>query len=334
MIPAKFAKLVVKQVDAPVPQGTDILVRVHSAAINPVDYKIQVSGRFFDNFPRVLGSDIAGVVVSVGSDQKKIKEGDRVFSFVPIFRYPEAQTAWGAFQQYTLTSDNATAIVPEFISLDSASTIPLALSTVADGYYNFLGFERPVTTPRKTDEWLLVWGGASSVGQYAIQLGVASGKKIITTASKQWHEELRKLGASETVDYHDADVVDQIKHLTNGSLKSIYDSVATKESVAQTLECLKESGGKVAYTQLTPETAGVECPNTITYTRVFAGSLLTPEGRDLGHAIFDWAASALSDGRLVPNLVKLRDGGVDGVQETLDYYKDNGIQFGKYVFNP
>lgn len=184
IIPEKFAKFIVKETSIYEPTGSELLIKVHSAAVNPVDYKIQEKGRFFDDFPRVLGSDVAGVVEDVGPEQKRFKKGDKVFSFVPIFMAKGGITDYGAFQQYTLSQEHATAILPEGTSFDSASTIPLALSTAADGFYDFLGLDLPQKDPKSKGEWLLVWGGASSVGQYAIQLAVASGYKVVTTASK------------------------------------------------------------------------------------------------------------------------------------------------------
>lgn len=332
IIPAKFAKLVVKETEIPTPKGKEILIKIHSSAINPVDYKIQSLGRFFEEFPRVLGSDVAGVIENVGPDQKRFKKGEKVFSFVPIFMAKGGATDYGAFQQYTLSTEDATGHLPEGTSFDSASTIPLALSTAADGLYDFLGLDLPTADPKSKDEWLLVWGGASSVGQFTIQLAVASGYRVVTTASKAGHADLRELGASETLDYHDSDILTQISEITGGKLRLIYDAISSQSTVKQTLDALPD-GGKIAYTQLTPETAKIEVPSNISYYRVFAGNL-QGKNKTLGRQTFDWAQDALKDGRLVGNPVVIREGGLDTLQETLDYYRENGISNGKYVINP
>ena len=329
VLPAKFAQLVVKDTAIPTPKDDEILIKIHSAAVNPVDYKIQKAGRFFEDFPRVLGEDAAGTVEAVGPSQTRFKKGDRVLSFIPIFASPKGSTEYGGFQQYSLTFEAGTGLIPDSVSFDEAATLPLALSTVADGYYHFLGLDEPSLTPKQKKEYLLVWGGASSVGQLAIQLAVASGYKVITTASKRNHEALLKLGAEKAFDYADADVVTQIK--AYAEIKLIYDSIAVADSIRQGIEIMS-SGGKIAYVQLTPETANVPCPENIKWTRVFAGSLVDSD-KPLGSRIFKYAEEALSQGKLVPNAVTLR-GGLDDLQETFDYYSANGAQFTKYVIHP
>ena len=330
IIPAKFAQLVVKQTAVPTPKGNEILLKIHSAAINPVDYKIQKMGRFFEDFPRVLGSDVAGVVEQVGPEQKKFKKGDRVFSFIPIFASPKGETSFGGFQQYSLTYESGTGILPENITFDQGSTLPLALATAADGLYGFLKLAPPSSSPKDTGETVLVWGGASAVGQAAIQLLIASGYKVIATASSQWTDELKKLGATEVFDYKSASVVDEIKK--KYELKYIYDSISVADSIKANIALLP-NGGKIAFTQLTPETAKIECPDSISWVRVFAGSLVDYRA-DLGRTIFDWTSQALSAGNLQPNRVEVRDGGLDTLQDSFDHYEKNGIRFGKYVIHP
>lgn len=272
------------------------------------------------------------MVVKVGPEQKRFKEGDKVFSFVPIFHNKGGITDFGGFQQYTLTGEATTALLPENTSFDCASTIPLALSTASDGLFGFFGLDIPSGKAQAKDEWLLVWGGASSVGQFAIQFAVASGYKVIATASKSGHSNLKKLGATEVVDYHDSDVISQILKATNDKLRLVYDAVSTKESVKLTLEALP-NGGKIAYTQMSPDALGIETASNITYQRVYAGHLYGLK-QALGRKVFDWAHDALKDGSLVCNPVKLRSGGIDAVQEILDDHRENGISNVKYVINP
>ncbi|CCG83255.1 putative Glucose-repressible alcohol dehydrogenase [Taphrina deformans PYCC 5710] len=332
VLPGKQQQLVVQDVDIPTPGANELLIRTHSAAFNPVDYKIQEMGRFFEEFPRVLGFDAAGTVEAVGSDVKGYAKGDKVFAFIPTFAVSGATTVYGGFQQYTLVGDVATAKLPDNIDFDSASTIPLTLSTAADGLYNFLKIKAPWENSSVSDEYLLVWGGASSVGQAAIQLAKAVGYKVIATASKSGHETLKKLGADFTIDYNDKDVVEQISNITEGKLSLVYDSISTAETIPLVLKTLP-NGGKVSFVQLTPETVKIDCPSNITYARAFAATVYTSH-KELGGKLFQWVAKALADGRYKPNPVELRKGGVDAVQATLDFYKKEGIRGKKFVLNP
>lgn len=328
----KGKPLEVQETAIPKPGPGQILVKIHSAAFNPVDWKIQKTGRFFETFPRVIGGDIAGTVEDVGPNVTRFKKGDKVFSFVPYLGSQEPTTALGGFQQYSLTAaEGATGLVPDGVSLDAASTVPLAFSTAADGLYNFLHLDKP-SAGGKSSEPVLVWGGASSVGQFAIQLLKNAGYKVIATASKSGHSDLKSLGADVVLDYHDSDVVKQIGKAADGKLKIAYDSISNEHTIPSVLKSLPE-GGKAAFTQLTPETAKVDCPSNIEYVRVFAGTLQA-QHKDLGQELFDWASKALGDGSLKGNPVKVREGGVEAVQDTLDLYQKEGIQNAKFVINP
>lgn len=294
---------------------------------------MQAEDRYYKTFPRVLGQDAAGTVEAVGSEVTSFKKNDRVTSFIPGILQQEPNTKYGGFQQYTLSSAVATSIIPDGVSFDAASTIPLAIATAADGLYRFLELEQPSgQNVAKKDEYVLVWGGASSVGQFAIQLLHHAGYKVITTASKANHDSQKSLGADVVIDYSDADAVDQINKVTGGKLRSVYDAVSNQASIPLVLKTLP-NGGKVAFTQLTPETLNLESPSNIEYIRVFGGTVFTSQ-KEMGKSVFAWVSKALSDKTLQPNPVKLQSGGLGGVQETLDLYRKQGISNAKFVINP
>lgn len=280
----------------------------------------------------MLGQDASGTVEAVGSEVKSFKKGDRVLSFVPGILQKEPNTKYGGFQQYTLSSAVGTSIIPESVSFEAASTIPLALATAADGLYRFLELEQPTgKIPTEKDTYVLVWGGASSVGQLAIQMLHHAGYKVISTASKANHATQKALGADVVFDYSDADVVDQINQVTGGKLRHVYDAVSTDKSVPLVIKVLP-NGGKAAFTQMTPETLKLDSPNDFEYIRVFGGNVVSSH-KDIGGSIFAWASKALAEKKLQPNPVKLRSGGLGGVQETLDVYRRDGISNAKFVIN-
>ena len=164
------------------PNRFQILLKTHAIAINPVDAKMQSFALFPLSFPVVLGEDVAGEVVSVGEDVTRFKPGDRIIGCCcGIWAKSEAEKA---FQEYVVVRDNMACEIPGNMAFEDAVVLPLGMSTAASGLYHpdYLNLALPTVADETRTEnsgcegrgTLLVWGGASSVGSNAIQLGVAS----------------------------------------------------------------------------------------------------------------------------------------------------------------
>ena len=137
------------------------------------DYrKIQKRGvRVPDNeYPVILGWDIAGTVAQVGKNVTRFKVGDRVVAAAASISTPGER--FGGFQEYTLVSERGAAKLPQSFSFDDGATLPLAFSTAATGLYKDQGLPLPEleTKPGSAGKTALVWGGSSSVGALAVQL--------------------------------------------------------------------------------------------------------------------------------------------------------------------
>ena len=196
------------------PKPHQILIKCRAVAINPVDWSMQLMGpdRFpFLKLPCILGHDVAGEVIAVGSGVTRAEVGDRVLGLAagPIIN---DQGQLGAFQEYTLLADNMFSPIPDTVSFEEACVIPLALSTSASGMFDkdYLALPRPSVSPKPLEKTLLVWSGASSVGCNAIQLGVAAGCDVVTTCSPKNYGLVKKLGASAAFDYNSETVVGDI----------------------------------------------------------------------------------------------------------------------------
>ncbi|KAK5273878.1 hypothetical protein LTR99_000867 [Exophiala xenobiotica] len=188
----------------------EIIVKVSAIAINPMDWMIQTMGEklfSFLKYPYCGGDDVAGTVVEVGSGVADFKPGARVFGVAPGFDARE-----GAFQDYVVLRANATAHIPVDGSFAQACVLPLAICSAAAGLYqkNMLALEYPSLNPQSNGETLLIWAGASSVGSNGIQLAVASGYEVFTTASPKNFDYCKSLGASKVFDYKDPNVVADI----------------------------------------------------------------------------------------------------------------------------
>lgn len=206
-INAKHARLEVGPAPYPTPGDDQIVVRNHAVAINPLDWIIQVEGTLtlgWIKYPTVLGTDVAGEVVDVGAAVNRFRVGDRVLGHAVGTDKDSNNAAEGGFQQYTVVLERMAAPIPPSMTFEDAAVLPLGLSTAASALFqkDHLGLQHPSATAARTGQTVLVWGGSSSVGSNAIQLAVAAGYDVITTASRHNFDYVTSLGASQVFDYN------------------------------------------------------------------------------------------------------------------------------------
>lgn len=207
--------LVVKAAPYTPPGAHEIVVENHAVAINPVDWFKQYVGNLllgWIKYPFVLGGDLAGKVVEVGSNVTRFQVGERVLAHAVAMDKERNRASEGAFQQYTVIRDNLAAPIPDSLSYEKACVLPLTLSTAAVGLFqkDFLALEYPTVHPKPTGKALLVWAGSSSVGSNAIQLATAAGYEVFTTASPKNFDYVKRLGASQAFDYRSPTVIQEI----------------------------------------------------------------------------------------------------------------------------
>ncbi len=177
--------------DAPQPQAGvgEVLVRVHAAGINPVDWKIR-EGHLKDmikhTLPLVLGWDVSGVVEAIGPGVTRLKVGDEVFSRPDIARN-------GAYAEYIVIRENEVALKPKNLDHVRSAALPLAGLTAWQTLFDAGGLT--------TGQRVLIHGAAGGVGHLAVQLAKWKGAQIIGTASDKNHDFLRELGVDQVVAY-------------------------------------------------------------------------------------------------------------------------------------
>jgi len=208
----KHQPLQVKAAPYTEPKAGEILVKNHAVAINPVDWMLQYVGSLAFGWikcPFVLGSDLAGEVVAVGSGVTEVKVGDRVLAMAAGSVKQRNRAAEGAFQAYTIVLPRLTTVIPDHLSYAQAAVIPLGVTTAACGLFqrDLLALELPSANPKTRDQWVIVCGGATSVGSNAIQLAVAAGYSVVTTASPKNFDYVTSLGAAHAFDYRSQEVV-------------------------------------------------------------------------------------------------------------------------------
>lgn len=209
-----------------VPPGW-VLVKVRSAAINPVDRMIMSGGLdplLEVQFPVVPGWDVSGVVERVGIDVPEWAPGDEVVSY--------ARTDWvhgGTMAEYVALPSRLLAPKPASVDWDRAASLPLAGLTA----YQVLG-----RLDVAAAETVLVHNASGGVGGFAVQLAVARGARVIGTASEANHDYLRGLGA-EPVAYGDG-LPERVRELAPEGVDVVVDLVGGV--VEQTLAVLKDGG--------------------------------------------------------------------------------------------
>ena len=161
----------------------------------------------------------------------------------------------GGFQIYSAAKVGTTAKIPGSITFNDASVLPLAFDTAAVGLFSptegtkGLGLPPPSLNPKPSGKTVVVWGGSSSVGALAIQLAVASGSKVVTTASSHNHQFCKDLGASEVVDYKSKSVVDDVVNAVQsvgGDFVGVYDAISIQDqSFDSAVPILEKLGGGI-----------------------------------------------------------------------------------------
>lgn len=195
--------LKLENVDIPQPKEDEVLIKVHAASVNPVDYKIR-SGRYppvnEQQLPKVLGRDVSGTVERCGRAVRDLKEGEAVYAML--------DSGSGGYAEYVVIKASLCSRKPERLDYSEAAAIPLAGLTAWQGLFD----EGNLTAGQR----VLIHGGAGGVGHLAIQFAKARGATVCTTVSSQDVEFVRSLGADEVVDYrterfedklHDVDLV-------------------------------------------------------------------------------------------------------------------------------
>ena len=203
-----------------------ILVEVHAASINPVDWKIR-AGYLKEMaplaFPTTLGGDFAGVIVGVGDDIADFKVGDQVFGQAIVLNGGS-----GSFAEFVAANANNTAHKPQSINFIDASALPLAGSSALQALEDHIKLRRT--------QKILIHGGAGGIGHLAIQIAKVLGAYVATTVSAKDIEYVKNLGADEIIDYKTQSFEELLK-----DFDAVFDTVGG-ETTAKSFKVLKKGG--------------------------------------------------------------------------------------------
>lgn len=167
----------------------ELLVRVHAAGINPVDWKIRQGYRrefLAIGPPFVPGYDLSGVVEATGTGVKDFAAGDAVYAMLHLARP-------GAYAEYAAVKANEAAAKPASLDHARAAAVPLAALTAWQGLFDIAGLQ--------VGQKVLIHAAAGGVGHFAVQFARWAGAHVIGTASAVNQEFLLQLGAHQGIDY-------------------------------------------------------------------------------------------------------------------------------------
>lgn len=182
--------LVMQEVARPELRADEVLVETRAISINPADTKVKyveevLTQLFGPERPITLGWDIAGVVVAIGSEVTRFKQGDRVFGMVNFPGHGKA------YAEYVASPESHLAAIPEGLNYTDAAATTLAALTALQALK-----DRVIPGDK-----VLIHAGSGGVGHFAVQIAKKLGAHVTSTSSEKNREFIMALGADEHIDY-------------------------------------------------------------------------------------------------------------------------------------
>ncbi|KAI9653485.1 MAG: hypothetical protein M1831_006033 [Alyxoria varia] len=342
------------------PKPNFLLVRVKAIALNPTDWK------HVDRCPApnlTVGCDFAGEILEVGPGvTKNLKKGDRVAGFTHGCKKGDEEA--GCFAEVARPKGDTAMKVPEGVTDLQACTVGVGIATVAQGMY--LSLEAPlpeeaaglglrgagddVGGPKKGDP-ILVYGGSTATGLWALQFARLSGLEPVTTCSPDNFDLVKSYGASAAFSYKDSDCGAQIRANTKNKLRHAFDCITEGSSFQICCDALSSESSETDDSKK-PQYSGLLPINYETFPRKDIAARYTmaysmngePKQGKNGEEPGDqrefeflkgftglteklWGERKLKS---PPELV--REGGLEGVLEGLKDLKEGRVRGGKLVY--
>lgn len=285
---------------------------------------------------QIMGHDIAGTVVEVGSAITAFKKGDRVAALAPAL--PTGKQAHAGFQLYTTVPERVASRIPDQVPFTDAAVLPVALTTACFGLFEpmFLGIDPPSASApppaENKNKVILIWGGSSSVGSCATQLCAAAGVTVLTTASPRNFEYVKALGATQVFDYSAPDVIPKIIEAAKGKeVLGAYDTISSDDTTLACARFLQELGGGKVFCTLF-HVAAPQMPDGVTRVAGHPPYRAPDGGLPVwGRVWKDFMGEGLQNGKLrtKPDPFVLK-GGLERLQEGIDLVR-KGVSAKKIV---
>lgn len=291
----------------PEPGPGEVLIRVVSAGVNPVDGAV-VAGELREvvphAFPLIPGLDAAGVVDGFGTGVGRFRKGDRVWCCAK--REP---LQWGTWSEFVAVPESACSTMPVKLLFEEAAAVP----TAALGARQALGLGGP---PEK-GETVLVHAAAGGVGHFAVQLAVDAGAKVLGTCGPRNLDFVFGLGAT-AIDYTRDPLAESVRREAPDGVDRVIDTLGG-EILAASFDMLRPGGRLVSLVEEPDRdraaAAGVDA----------SALLVEPDGEQLA-----LLSRLVDDGRLRPQVQKIYP--LDEAREALKVLGERHVR-GKLVLN-
>lgn len=219
--------LVLKDIPVPEIGANDVLVKIHTAGVNPLDNMIirgEVKMIVPYRFPLVMGNEFVGTIEKAGRAVSRFSVGDRVYGRMPLQKI-------GAFAEYAAVDQRAVAKVPDYLSDLEAACVPLTALTALQAM--------DLMAP-KAGETIFISGGTGSLGAMAIPVAKSYGLKVITNGSAANRDRVLSLGADRFIDYKTEDYAEVLS-----DVDYVLDTLGERE-LPKEFEILKRGGKLVS----------------------------------------------------------------------------------------
>lgn len=343
-------RVTLHRVASPQPHANEVLIKVHVSGSNPKDWKRPFWHARYNGTNQ--GDDIAGVVAAVGSAVTQFKPGDRVAGLHELDRL-DAATAddyratprGGSYAEYALSPEHTTFHIPAHVSFEEAATIPLAAMTAALGLFVHLGLPEPWVGrahPTKLPKGgLLIYGAASAVGAYAVQLAKRAGIHPIIAVAGQGIPFVEDM-----LDHAQGDVVVDYRQGNEGVVRDIKAALPPGQQLRYAFDAVSELA-KSSYINICRTLAPDEAWLTLVLPGAQGDGLAIPpsvhtswtwvssahqDDKDFGYAWFRLFELGLKEGWFKPHPHQVVPGGLKGLEQALQILKDGKASATKYVF--
>ncbi|MDB5604903.1 MAG: quinone oxidoreductase [Bradyrhizobium sp.] len=224
--------MIFETIPRPFPAAGEVLVKIHAAGVGPWDAWIRAGkSAVLQPLPLTLGSDLAGEVITLGSDVSHIAVGDQVFGVTNT-------QFLGAYAEYAVASAAMLSKKPSSLSYTEAAAVPVVAVTAWQGLFDYA---RP-----EAGQMVVIHGAAGNVGALAVQLAVRAHLRSVATVSRKDIDYVRALGADKVVDYQTQRFEDEVR-----DADAVLDLVGG-ETQARSFQILRR-GGKLISTVSKPD---------------------------------------------------------------------------------
>ncbi|MFI4938721.1 MAG: NADP-dependent oxidoreductase [Candidatus Berkiellales bacterium] len=249
----------------------EIMIQVKAAGVNPLDWKIRkglYQTKYKTTLPAVLGWDVAGVVVSAGSN--RFKEGDEVFAMAEIEK-------GGGYAEFIVMNEQWVSLKPKTLNFKEAAAVPLASLTAWQALFDVAKLQ--------PNQKVLIHAASGGVGSFAVQLAKNKDAYVIATTSSKNLDLVQSLGADEVIDYTHKDFSMHCQEMD-----VVLDPLGG-DVQARSLKCLRKGGVLVTIVGLTTENETLA--NQLQVQAI--PMLVKPNGQTLAQI-----AQMIDDGKIKP----------------------------------